>query len=812
MKSLLLLFLVGLSLGWAPLASAAVQEKPLSIPDFTKGDSIPAAAKHDWNLGPTGLRGWMFCDRLVTKDARQILITSVDQGSPADGIIAVGDVLLGVGGELFAFDPRTELGRAITAAETEVGAGRLTLTRWRSGRTEDVTLTLPILGSYSATAPFECPKSRKILERGLKQLAERMAAADYPRQQDPIPRSLNALALLAGGDSAHAPLLKREAEWAADFNARDFKTWHYGYVMIFLGEYVNATGDTSVLPGLRRLALEAANGQSAVGSWGHTFALPDGRLRGYGMMNSPGLPLTIGLALARDAGVGDERIAEAIELSARLLRFYTGKGAVPYGDHPAWTETHEDNGKCGMAAVLFNRLGEEPSANYFIRMAVASHGSERDCGHTGNFFNLLWSLPAIGLAGPEATGAWMEEFGGWYYDLARRWDGTFAHQGPPEPDHDSYHGWDATGAYLLAYALPLKKIGLTGKQPSLAQPLTAAEAQSLIADGRGWDNKDRFSFYDQQSDAQLLQGLASWSPIVRERAAAALARRKSPPLEAIVRLLETGSLNARIGACQALEELRGAAASAVPPLRQALRDEDLWLRIRAATALAQIGPAAVVALPDMLEMIARGSTPEDPRGMEQRFVASAIFTRMLTNQSSLGDVDRDQLRAAIASGLQNQDGHARSNVSEIYRRLSYDEIKPLLPAVYEAILQPAPSGEMFADGVRLNGLKVLAQHRIAEGMQGCADYLRTQNPWASEKRTPEILEILDNYGAAAQRIVPHLQETAALFDRGEIDFPKRLSEQKAQAVRDAIKKIESAQEQPELKQLRTKGDGGQFGN
>ncbi len=37
--------------------------------------------------------------------------------------------------------------------------------------------------------------------------------------------------------------------------------------MIFLAEYTTATGDDSVLPGLRRLALEAAGGQSAVGSW-----------------------------------------------------------------------------------------------------------------------------------------------------------------------------------------------------------------------------------------------------------------------------------------------------------------------------------------------------------------------------------------------------------------------------------------------------------------------------------------------------------------------------------------------------------------
>ena len=165
-------------------------------------------------------------------------------------------------------------------------------------------------------------------------------------------------------------------------------------------------------------------------------------------------------------------------------------------------------------------------------------------------------------------------------------------------------------------------------------------------------------------------------------------------------------------------------------------------------------------------------------------------------------MDRDQLRTAIARGLHNQDGHARSEISEIYRRLSYEELQPLLPAVLEAIVTPAPSGEMFADCVRLNGLKVLASHHIEEGLQACADYLRTQNPWASEHRTPEILEILSPYGAQAQRILPHLRETAALFDKGEKDFPKNLSERKAKAVREAIEQIEAAQERPELKRLK----------
>ena len=126
---------------------AAGKGQALKIPDFTKGGTIPAGAKHDWNLGPTGLRGWMFCDKMVTTDARQISVTQVEKGSPADGILAVGDVILGVGGKPFSHDPRTEFGKAVTTAESEAGGGKLTLTRWRADKSEEVVVKLAVLGS-----------------------------------------------------------------------------------------------------------------------------------------------------------------------------------------------------------------------------------------------------------------------------------------------------------------------------------------------------------------------------------------------------------------------------------------------------------------------------------------------------------------------------------------------------------------------------------------------------------------------------------------------------------------------------------------
>lgn len=789
---------IGILLASASPLVAAGGGGTVPVPDFTKGDAIPEGFTKDWNLGPTGLRGWIYSDRMVTTDARQILVTQVDPGSPADGVVAKGDVILGVAGTRFSHDPRTEFGKAITAAES---SGNLPLMLWRGGSEQTVSLKVPVLGSYSRTAPYACDKSKRILEQGCKALADRMQGADYPRTQNPITRSLNALALLASGDKAHLPLVKREAEWAAAFDTDDFATWYNAYVIMLLSEYVMATGDQAVMPGLRRLAMESAKGQSAVGSWGHKFALPSGNLEGYGMMNAPGVPLTISLVLARAAGVKDPEVSRAIEKSARLIRFYIGKGAVPYGDHEPWTETHEDNGKCGMAAILFHLLGENKGTEFFARMSLASHGAERDTGHTGNFLNMLWSLPALYLNGPQASGAWMKEFGSWYFDLARRWDGAFVHLGPPEPKFDAYGGWDTSGAYLLSYALPLKAIYLTGKKPpAIPQPDEAATA-AILNDGRGWTNKDRHSAYDSLTPDDLLERLESWSPTVRERAAMALSRRKGGmPVAALIAMLDSPRTEARYGACEALKYARGAAAPAVPALVRQLEHPDLWLRVEAAEALAGIGKPAMPALPVLLERIAIGPTEEDPRAMEQRHLCDAVFGQMLKN--SLEGVDRKQLSKAVAASLRNEDGRARSTTAGIYKLLSYEEVEPLLPAIMDAVTKPAPSGEMFADGVRIAGLQVLAAHHIAEGIPACADYIRNQNKWASENRTPEVLKIFDSYGVHAKSAIPHLTETAAMFEKGEPNFPKPLSLRKAAAVREAIARINAATESPELRKIR----------
>jgi hypothetical protein len=437
-------------------------------------------------------------------------------------------------------------------------------------------------------------------------------------------------------------------------------------------------------------------------------------------------------------------------------------------------------------------------------MCLASHGSERDTGHTGNFFNLLWAMPGVAHSGPQATGAWMQEFGAWYFDLARQWDGSFPHQGPPEKGHDSYHGWDCTGAYLLAYAMPLKKIHLTGKKATAVPQLDAATAKAIVADGRDWTAKARNTLYDAMSDETLLQRLQSWSPIVRERAAMAYGRHKTASAAPLIAMLDSPSLDVRYGACQGMIFLRGRAAPAVDALEKALDHSDLWLRIKAAEALATIGQPAMKTVPRLLELLAQEDTKNDPRAMQQRYLSFALFDRNGMLGRSLDGVDRPALYKAVQAGLKNQDGRARGSIGSVYRHLTLEEIKPLLPAIHEAIVKPAPSGEMFADEIRIEGLRVLAQHHIEEGMAALAKYTREQNPWASQERTPEIMKILLNYGSHAKAVIPDLEKIAHYFEHEEPDFPKKLGLQKASSLRDTIKAIEASKDSPTLIKLQSK--------
>jgi hypothetical protein len=199
---------------------AAAARKQTPHPDFTKGDPIPENAAHNWTLGATGARGWIYSNKLSTGEARQIRIMEVAADSPASGILEVGDVILGLGKEPFSSDARIAFAKALTAAESTAGGGKLQLLRWRDGKQEEVTLELPVLGDYSPTAPYDCRmEGARILsdwkvEEGIDAILFYAANQNHWGSAKRVPKLLDYLR----GYGAHAkPTIPELEKLEADF-------------------------------------------------------------------------------------------------------------------------------------------------------------------------------------------------------------------------------------------------------------------------------------------------------------------------------------------------------------------------------------------------------------------------------------------------------------------------------------------------------------------------------------------------------------------------------------------------------------------
>lgn len=233
---------------------------PAAPLDMTAGE-LPDLKAGKFNrtiiLGPTGLCGWMHYENPAdTSKSRQILVVDVDAGSPADGILKVSDVILGASGdgsrpEPFSRDARRSFAAALADAEARDPA-TLSLLAWRDGKTSVAIITLRTMGAYSDTAPYDCPKSAKILEEGLAHLFEKEKSGLY---------RCGALPLIASAKPEHLVRLKQEAHALipSEEKRRHMLSdepidqggkpgWRLGYELVFLAEYYLATRDPDILP------------------------------------------------------------------------------------------------------------------------------------------------------------------------------------------------------------------------------------------------------------------------------------------------------------------------------------------------------------------------------------------------------------------------------------------------------------------------------------------------------------------------------------------------------------------------------------
>lgn len=766
------------------------------VPDFTKGGKRDDT--HDWNLGPTGARGWMWAMRLRTELARQILITKVEKGSPADGVLMVGDVILGIDGSLFASDARIAYGKAIAEAEKEENKGMLKLIRWRDGKTESVALDIGVKGSYSDLSPFGCPKSEAILREACDYLVKNGLRKD-------ITGYVNALGLLSTGDEQYLPMVRDFARSLRMVDAINMSSWNMGYMNIFLSEYYLVTKDVEVLPEIRKMALYFANGQDRVGTWGHGNAGPDGILLGYGSMCQPTLSVAVSLQLNQKCGINDPVVATAIDKTDIFFSTFVDKGSIPYGDGTP-DDVHDSNGRSSLAVIFYDLLNRPRSYGYFARLTIASYG-QREEGHTGNYWGMLWGPLGAMRAGPEATAAFLREQR-WFFDLERRWDGGFTYQGGAGmsgPEHTT-PGWDTTGARVLMYAMPLKKLHITGKGQKAGNALTGKALEETLEAGKDYSIWWREGYVDHDalddlSADGLLEKLVTWSTPMRVRAASALARKKGDFVPALTAMLASGDRSTILGGIYGLEHQKQKAAPAIDALIGLLSHDDLWIRFRAGFALCMIGePAREKAVPVILRLAAQ-AVPGDTREMNQRFMCFLLWGDG-HNRSPVGllrkdmsGVDSKLLIPAIRKMITNEDGQMRSYIGHALKIMPKQMHDLLWKEIIWAIRNPAPSMIMFNANIREAGIELLVRYRYKEAIPICAEYVMTMKQHGSQDRIQWLMELLVTYGTEAKQVLPDLYKAREYYAKNlgpgnTLEFPKWATDKFMKGLSEGIRDIE----------------------
>mgnify|MGYP003874464313 CR=1 FL=1 len=446
------------------------------------------------------------------------------------------------------------------------------------------------------------------------------------------------------------------------------------------------------------------------------------------------------------------------------------------------------------------------------RMATAGYQS-RECGHTGQGFSYLWSALGANAGGPDAAAAFFKE-ASWHLDLVRRCDGSFTYDGgeqygPGKTEDNTYYGksgyygMSPTASYVLTYAMPLKKLWITGKDANPANWLSKKEVADAIASGRfDLDRK-------KKSAPELVNAFADWSPIVRSWAAEELAKHPEAKDMAsqLITLAENKDVHVRQGACETLGLIKS--TEALPVLIRQLTHEDRWLRYKAAQAIRKLAGAAKPAIPEILKALAQTAEPlepinwEDPVQLTHGQLAAALFQGPLAD--AVKEADPKLLYPAIRTVSRNADGMARATLRNFFeKRLTASDVEALAPDILAAIKTPSPADTMFSNEIRMGGFKALTKFHYKEGIEAGVMFAKTQGGHGSQKRTGEIMKEIVGYGSAAREAIPGLKELIVDFNaqckRGE--FPAgELNNKRISDVEEAIKAIEAAKDHPELRSI-----------
>jgi hypothetical protein len=695
-------------------------------------------------LGPTGM--------FAAKGQKELKVTRVVEGSPADGVVAVGDIIVAANGNPFKNDARRELADAINEAETEKRKGQLELTL-KGGKT--VELELEVRGNFSDTAPYDCPKTDALVTALAGELVE---SGDYTKCR----LGVSWLGLMATGEEKYLKVVKDELPdqpWAnpdrddlmAIVNGEKdsgLVSWHWGYGLLTLSEYHLLTGDRSVLPAIETYALALSRGQDPAGTWGHRMISPErgGRLPGYAHINQPSLACFIGLILAKKCGIEAPELDQAIAQCHAFFRTYIGKGTIPYGVHDPNSREFNNNGMSGMAAIAMALLGDDEGAEFFSRQ-VATDSDRLETGHANYFFNVMWSPLGAHVAGPEVTQEYAKR-SRWLYTLYRAFDDKFTYNGSWNK------GGDPSGALLLNYCTPRQQLFITGKEANESYWLTGKRVQEAL-------DYSQIN-YDQLSGKEMLAMFDHEAPQVRRRVTWFLRDKADGLLGEIEKLLTEGSDLQQISAL-GFFGYKCPPEFAEPRLKLMEKiladgDENSEVRAMAASALSHHPPQSHAAYPSMLEFLLE-ERADDPFQLIDKEVGRALVT---ISQDPFTDglvTDKDLFYRAVERLAHNPRQEARGAAMKLLAHMPAEDFPRVAELVKYVSLNRDPSHHSYHNpqSTLLPGGQLLARLGIRDGMEWAVDVMETKDGKHGFK-VRATAGVLNAYGAHAREIVKEIEK------------------------------------------------------
>jgi hypothetical protein len=411
--------LAALVVGW-PVCHVQAEDSYYTGEQVYALQPKPQNHKEMGHIGPTGILAFVEVGVNVT-------IEGARPGSPAEGKVRAGELILGVNGQpLKGLNPYEVLGKAITQAEAS--DGKLVFDLESKSGTRQVTITIPVLGAWGENWPVDCPKSEKIVNQ---------ASAFYSKhvresKDMGIPTALPCLFLLSTGDDAHLPVVKSHIRKFIDQpNSIGDHTWNNGYNGILFAEYFLRTGDKDVLPLLQAICDDAKERQNFNSAWKHWGSdINPGYVAG-GLMNPASTQVLTTLLLCKEAGVNVDETT--LTNALRYFWRFVGHGGVPYGDHRAEGGAGSNGKDAMIAAAMQVAMGASgdtsiyESARDYQSMATLDAYPDMIMGHADNGRgDGIWR----GIASFYLFGKKHERFREvmdditWWYDLSRYDDGA----------------------------------------------------------------------------------------------------------------------------------------------------------------------------------------------------------------------------------------------------------------------------------------------------------------------------------------------------------------------------------------------------